>query len=36
MPYRNLLLSVLIICVLAPGVSAQETETDSDGGADQT
>ena len=29
MPYRKLLLSAVIICVLAPGVSAQETETDS-------
>ena len=28
MPYRNLLLNVLIICLLVPGVSAQETETD--------
>ena len=26
MPYRNLLLSVLIVCVLAPVVSAQETD----------
>ena len=29
MPYRKLLLSAVIICVLAPGVSAQEIETDS-------
>ena len=27
MPYRKLLLSALIICVLAPGVSAQETDS---------
>ena len=26
MPYRKLLLSAVIICVLAPGVSAQETK----------
>ena len=26
MPYRNLLLNVLIICLLVPGVSAQETD----------
>ena len=29
MPYRKLLLSAVIICVLAPGVSAQENEVDS-------
>ena len=29
MPYRKLLLSAVIICVLAHGVSDQETETDS-------
>ena len=28
MPYRKLLLNVLIICVLAPGVAAQENEVD--------
>ena len=28
MPYRKLLLSAVIICVLAPGVSAQENEVD--------
>ena len=27
MPYRKLLLSALIICVLTPGVSAQETDS---------
>ena len=29
MPYRKLLLNALIICMLAPGVAAQETEVDS-------
>ena len=28
MPYRNLLLNALIICMLAPGVAAQENEVD--------
>ena len=28
MPYRKLLLNALIICMLAPGVAAQETEVD--------
>ena len=36
MPYRNLLLNALIICMLAPGVAAQENEVDPDGSADQT
>ena len=28
MPYRKLLLSAVIVCVLTPGVSAQENEVD--------